>query len=63
MAKMRCTDPFTVQMVWNAISYTHYQKQQADTIKIVKYLQKQFDCTKYEAELYVKSALEDKLLM
>lgn len=55
----RNCDPIHVQRIWDAIR----QSKGADTFKIVKHLQNTINCSAVQAELYIKQAIKDKLIV
>lgn len=55
----RNCDPVYVQKIWDAIKYSKV----ADFQKIVRYLQNYGNCTPALAELYIKQAIKDKLIV
>lgn len=61
--RRRTADPISVQHVWDAIRYANHQRQMADLMRIVKYLQKLDNCTQAQAELYLQQTLDDGLVV
>lgn len=55
----RNCDPIYVQRIWDAIR----QLKVADSQKIGKYLQNTTNCSPAEADLFIKQALKDKLIV
>lgn len=63
MPVRRAADPISVQHVWDAIRYANSQRQMADFLRIVKYLQKVDNCSQTQAELYLQQTLDDGLVV
>uniref|UniRef100_A0A6P7GDG9 Zinc finger MYND domain-containing protein 11 n=1 Tax=Diabrotica virgifera virgifera TaxID=50390 RepID=A0A6P7GDG9_DIAVI len=63
MTTRRQTDPIQVVRIWDAIRTANHQRISADVTKITKYLQTlESDYTSEKVDLYLKQALNDKLI-
>nr|XP_023015478.1 zinc finger MYND domain-containing protein 11-like [Leptinotarsa decemlineata] len=59
----RNVDPIHVKRIWNAIRTANHSRVSADVTKIIRYLQNIDNYTVAQVELYVKQAVNEKLIL
>ena len=58
----READPLMVQKLWTAITFVRSQKQVANTDRIARYLQREYNVTQDEVERQLNFAVTDRLI-